>query len=1107
MWIVRLALRRPYTFVITALLIVILGVLTIFRMPTDIFPNINIPVVSVIWSYNGVPPEDMEKRIVTVSERAITTTVNDIEHMESQSMNGVSVIKIFFQPNAKIEAAVAQVTSIVQTILRALPPGITPPLVIQYSASNVPILQMSVSSPTLSEQDLYDLGLNFVRTQLATVQGASVPLPYGGKARQVMVDLDPKALVAKGLSAVDVTNAINAQNLILPTGSAKIGDRDYNVRLNSSTEAIEALNNLPIKEINGAMVYIRDVAQVHDGFAIQTNVVRRDGRRSSLISILKNGAASTLDVVDRVKKTLPRIQATLPKDLNLDLLFDQSLFVKASVEGVIKEGLIAACLTAAMILIFLGSWRSTVIVAVSIPLSILVSIITISFVGGTLNIMTLGGLSLAVGILVDDATVEIENIHRNLGQGKPIKKAILDGAQQIATPALVATLCICIVFVPVVFLSGVAKYLFVPLAMAVVFAMLASYVLSRTVVPMMSHYLLRDEVELYMEHAESEHGHNGNGHHSANGHNGNGHHPGHHTSSDQRAKKPVKKDIIWRLHEKFNHQFEKFRHWYTGILASALHHRTTVFLLFAAFWISAGVMLPHVGQDFFPQVDAGQFRLHVRALAGTRIEETERIFGQVEDVIRQTIPAKELEIILDNIGLPVGGVNLAFSDSSTIGPSDGEILVALKEGEHASTWQYVKQLRKKLRAEFPDLTFFFQPADIVSQILNFGLPAPIDIQISGRDTQNNYKVAKEIEAKLNHIPGVVDVNVHQVVDAPELRINVDRTLAQQSGLSQRDVANSILYSLSSSGQASPNYWLDPKKGVNYLVAVQVPQYRIDSVDALQNTPIGSQNSQQLLSNLATIDRGTAMQVINHYNVQPVYDIYANNQDRDLGAVARDVNRIVEQFKSKLTRGNTIVVRGQVDTMNSSFIGLGAGLVFAIVLVYCLMVVNFQSWLDPLIIMMALPSALAGIIWMLFITRTTLSVPSLMGAIMSIGVATSNSILMITFANEQRHEGKQAYGAALAAGYTRLRPVLMTALAMIIGMVPMSMGLGEGGEQNAPLGRAVIGGLTAATFATLIFVPVVYSILRRKQPRNIELDDEDSFDEQHAVTAMSSQQPE
>ncbi len=1077
MWIVRLALRRPYTFVITALLIVLLGIVTIIRMPVDIFPNINIPVVSVIWSFNGVAPEDMEKRIVTVSERAMTTTVNDIEHIESQSLNGVSVIKVFFQPTAKIEAAVAQVTSVMQTIVRALPPGITPPLILQYSASNVPILQMSVNSETLSEQDLYDLGLNFVRTQLATVQGASVPLPYGGKARQIMVDIDTQALIAKGLSATDVVTAINAQNLILPAGNAKIGDRDYLVRLNSSPEVMDALNNLPVKQINGATIYIRDVAQVHDGFAVQNNIVRRDGRRSSLLTILKNGSASTIDVVNRIKNVLPRIKSTLPPALNLDLLFDQSLFVKASIEGVLKEGLIAACLTATMILIFLGSWRSTLIVAVSIPLSILTSIIIMSLLGQTLNIMTLGGLSLAVGILVDDATVEIENIHRNLAQGKPIKRAILDGAEQIAVPALVATLSICIVFVPVVFLNGVAKYLFTPLAMAVVFAMLASYLLSRTVVPMMADYLLRHEVDLYTEN------HHENGNSSQQSH--------FQKNTTASVTKPVKKDFIWRQHEKFNHQFEKFRNWYRGILVSALNHRTAVFVLFGAFWVSALVLLPFLGQDFFPQVDAGQFRLHVRAAAGTRIEETERLFARVEDEIRQVIPTDDISIILDNIGLPIGGVNLAFSDSATVGSSDGEILVSLKES--GSTWEYVKRLRQKLGSDFPNLVFFFQPSDIVSQILNFGLPAPIDIQVSGPNSnaKANYQIAKQIQAQVARIAGAVDVHLHQVVDAPELRINVDRTQSAQSGLTQRDVANNLLYSLSSSGQVAPNYWLDPKKGVNYLVAVQVPQYKMDSIEALNNTPIpNGQSNTQLLGNLSTVSRGTEMAVINHYNVQPIYDIYANLQDRDLGGVAQEIDKIVTEFRRKLPRGSTITVRGQVLTMNSSFIGLGAGLVFAIVLVYCLMVVNFQSWLDPLIIMMALPSALAGIVWMLFVSQTTLSVPSLMGAIMSIGVATSNSILLITFANDQRLEGENAYGASLAAGYTRLRPVLMTALAMIIGMVPMSLGLGEGGEQNAPLGRAVIGGLTAATFATLIFVPVVYSMLRRSQPRSLdELDEE------------------
>ncbi|MBD2514942.1 efflux RND transporter permease subunit [Nostoc sp. FACHB-973] len=1062
MWIVKLALRRPYTFVIAAILIFVLGVVTITRMATDIFPEINIPVVSVIWSYGGVSPEEMEQRIVTTSERSFTTTVNDIEHIESQSLNGVSVIKVFFQPGAKIEAAVAQLTSNTQTILRGLPPGITPPLIIRYNASNVPILQLSVSSTSLSEQELYDNGNNFLRTQLATVQGASVPLPYGGKPRQIMVDIDPQALFAKGLSATDVTTAISAQNLILPGGNAKLGDREYSVRLNSSPQVLEALNNLPIKQINGTIIYIRDVAQVHDGFAVQNNIVRRDGRRSSLLTILKSGSASTLDVVERVKARLPKIQATLPKELDLDILFDQSIFVKASIHGVLTEGLIAACLTAAMILLFLGSWRSTLIVAISIPLSIFCSIIALRLIGQTLNIMTLGGLSLAVGILVDDATVEIENIHRNLGQGKPLQEAILDGAQQIAVPAFVSTLAICIVFIPVVFLTGVAQSLFMPLGMAVVFAMLASYVLSRTVVPMLAKFLLGKELHLYAEHENL--GNNGNGH------------------------VIPKKDIFWRIHERFNRQFEKFRQNYRNTLAKALNRRRVVFVMFGAFWISALVLLPFVGQDFFPQVDAGQFRLHVRAPAGTRLDRTEKIFTQVENEIRQVIPEEELEIILDNIGLPVGGVNLAFSDTATIGPGDGEILVGLKEGKHHSTWQYVKQLRQKLTAQFPELTFFFQPADIVTQILNFGLPAPIDIQVIGpaKNRRDNYKIAKQIKTKIAQIPGAVDVHLHQVVDAPELRINVDRSQAQRSGLTQRDVANNLLTSLSSSGQTSPNFWLDPIKGVSYLIAVQVPQYKLNSLEKIQNTPVSNgSNSSQLLSNLAVVKRGKAAAVVNHYNVQPVFNIYANVQGRDLGSVASDIYKIVGQFQDKLPRGTSIIVKGQVETMNSSFLGLEVGLIFAIGLVYCLIVVNFQSWIDPFIIMMALPNALAGIVWILFVTNTTFSVPSLMGAIMSIGVATANSILLVTFANEQRLMGEKAVSAALAAGYTRLRPVLMTAGAMIMGMLPMSLGLGEGGEQNAPLGRAVIGGLLAATVATLIFVPVIYSILRRKQPQNLE----------------------
>lgn len=1049
MWIVRLALRRPYTFVVASLVLVLLGIITVLRMPTDIFPEINIPVVSVIWSFAGMSPEEMERRIVTTTERAFTTTVNDIEHIESQAMLGVSVIKVFFHPGAKIEAAVAQITSISQTILRVLPPGIQPPLIIRYSASNVPILQLGVGSKTLSEQQLYDYGTNFLRTQLATIQGASVPLPYGGKPRQIMVDLDLHALQAKGLSAVDVSAAINAQNLVIPAGNIKMGTREYSVRLNSSPEVVDALNDLPIKVSNGAMVYIRDVAQVRDGFAVQSNIVNQDGRRSTLVTILKSGAASTLDIVERVKAALPRIKGLLPPELDLHFLFDQSLFVRAAVEGVVKEAIIAAGLTALMILLFLGSWRSTLIVALSIPLSITCSIIVMSALGQTLNVMTLGGLALAVGILVDDATVEIENIHRNLGQRKPLVQAILDGAQQIATPAFVSTLAICIVFVPVVFLKGAVQSLFTPLALAVVVAMLASYVLSRTLVPTMVQYLLRSELHRYLE---EEHG-------------------------TQTSWNP-----IWSLHYAFNRAFERFRNVYRACLAWSLRHRLVMVVLCLAAFGGALSLLRLIGQDFFPAVDAGQFRLHVRVPVGTRIEETERLFGRVEEVIRRTIPPNELALVLNNIGLPVGGINLAFSDSATIGPSDGEILVALKH-EHRSTWDYVQTLRQSLAQTFPEMTFFFQSADIVGQILNFGLPAPIDIQVVGRN-RKNYEIAKQIEARVARVPGAVDVHLHQIVDAPELFVNVDRTRAAQMGLTQRDVANNMLIALSSSGQAAPNYWLNPQNGVQYLIAVQAPQHRLDSMDALQSMPImgSGLSTPQLLSNLATIERRTALAVVNHHNVQPVLDVYANVQGRDLGGVARDIDAIVAEFQPKLPQGSSLVVRGQVESMRSAFTGLGAGVIFAIVLVYFLMVVNFQSWLDPLIIITALPGALAGIVLMLFLTHTNLSVPALMGTMMSIGVATANSILLVTFANDQRHEGYDAISAALSAGYTRLRPVLMTAFAMIIGMLPMALGIGEGGEQNAPLGRAVIGGLSVATFATLFFVPVMYSLMRRKQPQ-------------------------
>ncbi len=1066
MWIVRLALRRPYTFVVMSALIVILGLAAAITMPTDIFPNIDIPVVSIIWSYNGVSPDEMEKRITTISERSLTTTVNDIEHIESQAYNGVTVIRAFFQPTAKVELAIAQVTAISQTILRVLPPGIFPPSIIKYNASSVPILQLALSSKTLSEQTLYDLGTNFIRTQLATVQGASIPLPYGGKARQIMVDINPDALYANHLSATDISNALNAQNLILPAGSVKVGDREYLVKVNSSTDTVEELNDLPVKSSNGAVVYMKDVAQIRDGFAVQQSVVRVNGSRGALLTVLKNGTASTLSIVERVKEQLPKILAGLPDALRVSQLFDQSIFVRAAINGVLREGLIAAGLTGLMILLFLGSWRSTLIVCVSIPLSILTSLIILGLCGQTINVMTLGGMALAVGILVDDATVEIENVHRNMGMKKPITRAILDGASQIAVPAFVSTLAICIVFVPVLLLTGAAKYLFTPLAMAVVFAMLMSYFLSRTLVPTMVHFLLRSEIELYQrsegEHAEGE-------------------------------------GIIWAVHGKFNHLFEKVRNRYKGALDWSLTHRGVVAGMFAFFCVASLGLTFLVGQDFFPYIDSGQMRLHVRCPQGTRIEETERVFGLVEDEIRRIIPADEIDTILDNMGLPPGGFNLAFSDSSTIGNGDGEILISLKPEHHAPTPEYERKIRAMFPEKFPEETMFFQAANITNQILNFGLPAPIDIQVVGRDEVGNYKIAQQIEHRVAAIPGAVDVHIHQEVNYPEIRLKVDRAKAQQLGLAQRDVTNSLLISLASSGQVAPNQWLNPVNGVNYTVAVQTPTYKIDSFDAIQRTPIsapGGNSETQLLGNLATFQRGTSRAIVNHYNVQPVYDIYANVDQRDLGGVANDIDKILKSVK--VPRGGLIVMRGQVETMRSSFIRLGIGIIFAILLVYLLMVVNFQSWLDPFIILMALPGALSGILWMLFITQTTLNVPSLMGSIMCIGVATANSILMVTFANDERAEGKNALEAALSAGYTRIRPVTMTALAMIIGMLPMALGYGEGGEQNAPLGRAVIGGLLVATFTTLFFVPIMYSFLRRKPP--VDHDQLIEEEEHESVTA-------
>jgi multidrug efflux pump subunit AcrB len=1048
MWIVKLALRRPYTFVVGAMLILVLGIITILRMPVDIFPFIDIPVVSVVWSYTGLAPQEMERRIVTISERSMTTSVNDIEHIESQSLNGVAVIKLFFQPGVKIEAAVAQVTANCQSVTRVLPPGITPPLVLQYNVSNVPIIQASLGGKGFSEAELYDFGLNFIRTQLATVQGASVPSPFGGKARQIMVDLDPDQMLAKGLSPADVEEAINNQSVILPSGSAKFGDRQYNVRLNSSPEVLDDLNNLPIRLVNGTPVYIRDVAHVHDGFAVQTTMVHDNGVRSALLTVLRNGNASTLDVVARVKAALPKVMATLPPALKLSLMFDQSIFVKASIEGVVREATIAAGLTALMILLFLGSWRSTVIVAVSIPLSILVSIIIMRLLGETLNVMTLGGLALAVGILVDDATVEIENIHRNMGEGKPILNAILDGAQQIAVPAFVSTLAICIVFVPVVFLSGAAKSLFTPLALAVVIAMMASYLLSRTLVPTMAKYLLGAEIHLH------QHGH---------------------------EKLPAK-GFFGKIHQAFETGFARMREGYRGILSWALDHRLTTIGLFGMLSLCSLGLIPFLGQDFFPSVDAGEFRLHVRAPAGTRLEETEHVFTQVEALIRRVVPKEEVHAILDNIGLGTSGTNVAFADPSMIGPGDGEVLVSLSP-EHKPTALYVKELRKALRKEFPDVTCFFLPSDIVSQILNFGLPAPIDVQIVGKDFESNYPLARQILKQMELVPGAADVHLHQIVNLPEIRLNIDRTRGVLVGMSERDVANNMLISLSSSSQTSPNFWLNPKNGVSYNIAVQTPEYKISSMDEMRSTGLTSrsQDGEQLLTNVSTTQRMISPGVVSHYNVQPTLDINATTQGRDLGGVADDIDKIIAH--TKVPRGSSIVLRGQVEAMRASFIGLGFGLLFAILLVYFLMVVNFQSWLDPLIIMMALPGALSGILFMLYITQTTLSVPSLMGAIMSVGVATANSILLVTFANDQRHHS-DSKAAALEAGYTRLRPVIMTAMAMIIGMLPMALGFGEGGEQNAPLGRAVIGGLVVATFATLFLVPVIYASLRKAVPHDV-----------------------
>jgi len=1054
MWIVKLALRRPYTFIVMGLVIIMLGFAAIRRTPTDIFPNIDIPVVSVVWTYNGLSTEEMERHITTFSEFSTSFAVSNIKTIESQTTNGVAVIKIYFQPDVDINAALAQVTGVAQTILRRMPPGTTPPFIVRYNASSVPILQMSLSSDRHSESELYDYGIYRVRQQLAVVQGTTFPLPYGGMARQVTVDLDPEKLRAYNIAPQDVNAAINAQNLTLPTGTAKIGEQEYSVGMNSSPPAIAALNDVPIKQVDGKTIFMRDVAQVRDGFAVQTQVVRENGRRGVLLTVLKNGNSSTLEIARRVKELLPSIQAAMPEGMKIQLVTDQSRFVEASIQSVLTEGAIAAALTGLMILLFLGSWRSTLIVTISIPLSILVAIIALSAMGQTLNIMTLGGLALAVGILVDDATVEIENIHRNIAMGKPLKRAILDGAQQIAVPAFVATTAISIVFLSVLFLEGAARYLFMGMALAVGISVMASYFLSRTIIPTLVMYLLRGEVE---DHSETASG------------------------------------LFGRINAGFNRRFESFRHGYVNLLDWALHHRKSVFAVFAVAVVSAVALVPFVGQDFFPSVDAGQIRMHVVAPPGTRIEETEKQFSAVARAVDQIIPSQERHSITDIVGIP-DGINLAVTDSNIISSADGEMLISLNENHKTETAEYVKRLRTELPSRFPKLRFYFESADIVTQILNFGVPAPVDIQVTGVNRTATYAAAQTIRDQLRQVPGAVDVRIHQVLNAPRLHIEVDPQRTIEAGLTQRDVANNVLVATANSFAVTPNYWIDPATGLKYAVSVETPKRLIADVQDLQNlnlpTPRGG--SQLLLSDAATIERRETPVVANHNNIQPTFNVRAAVQGTDLGSVAPAIERIVNDARAKLPPGATITVRGQVQSMSSAFSNLGLGIVFAAVLVYLLMVVNFQSWTDPFIIITALGGALVGIVWMLFVTHTTFSVPSLMGTIMAVGVATANSILMVTFANSRRREaGDDALHAALAAGYTRLRPVLMTALAMILGMLPMSLGLGEGGEQNAPLGRAVIGGLLVATITTLFFVPVVYTLLRKRAPRPLhdpELDE-------------------
>jgi CzcA family heavy metal efflux pump len=1041
MWIVKVALNRPYTFIVLALLILIAAPVMIARTPTDIFPNINIPVISVGFQYTGLGPEELEGRLTTPYEKALTTLVDNIEHIESTTYNGVVNVKIYLQPGADLSIANSQVTAASQYELRQLPPGVLPPQIITFSASSVPVLQLGVSGQGLSEQQLNDYAQNFIRTQLITVKGSSVPLPYGGKQRQISISMDQTAMQAKGIAPGDLLAAVQQQNVVQPTGTAKIGQSEYDVVTNGSPRTIEGLANLPIKQVNGTTIYLRDISTVSDGFQFQTNVVRQDGRRGVLISVLKGGSSSTLSVVGGIRDMLPRVLSTLPPELRITPLSDQSIFVRSAVQGVIREAIVAAVLTAIMILLFLGSWRSTIIIAISIPLSILTSVIVLSALGETINTMTLGGLALAVGILVDDATVTIENIERFLEEGHPLRDAILEGAAQISVPALVSTLCICIVFLPMFFLGGVARYLFVPLAEAVVFAMLASYILSRTLVPTLAMFLLR---------------------------------PKNHASTG----------IFARFQRGFERIFESVRGVYSSLLVTLINSRKLFVPCFIGICLFMSFLIPFLGQDFFPDTDSGQFILHVRGASGLRIEETARLFDLVEDQIRKTVPANEVDNILDNIGMPYSSLNTQHLTNGTIGANDGDIFVTLKE-QHHPTAKYVESLRNTLPRMFPDATFYMLPADITTQILNFGIPAPIDIQLEGNDVDASKEVGDKMLLQLHKVPGLVDLRIQQPFDYPTLQLNVDRTKASQGGYTQRDVSSSVLNTLSGSLQVTPMFFLNWDNHVNYNLVAQTPQYKMGSIQDLQNIPINkttggstppANGSPEILADIANIKRGHEMAVINQYNVRRVVDIYGAVQGRDLGSVSREIDRIVDQTRKTLPKGTFITVRGQVQTMRSSYIGLLGGLVFSIVLVYLLIVVNFQSWIDPFIIITALPAALSGIVVFLFLTGTRLSVPALMGAIMCMGVATANSILVVSFAKTRLEEHRDAIRAALEAGSTRFRPVIMTALAMIIGMVPMALGAGDGGEQNAPLGRAVIGGLACATVATLVFVPSVFALI-------------------------------